>query len=135
MKKALIKKGYEEDAVLEAVDKMVELGYLNDRTYSENLIRKRKANNVKGKLWLTRALKEEGIPLPEDFEDLYTDEKEREIILNLLMKWSEGKELSDKERQKFYGRLLRRGFKSENIFHSFDLCRVHGETEEGDFSD
>lgn len=135
MKRAMEKKGYEEDEVTAALDRMQQWGYLNDQSYAENLIRRKKNNNVKGKTWLRRTLAEEGIPLPDDFDLLYKDEEEQEIIRCLLAKWCGGAEISDKDRQKYYGRLVRRGFKRENIFYCFDLCREFGEADAFQFED
>lgn len=124
MRRALLKKGFEAEAVDEAVDRMEDWGYLNDARYAESLIRQRKINNVKGKDWLRRTLSQEQIEVPADFDSLYSDEEEDALILRLLEKWSGGKAISDRERQKYFGRLLRRGFQREAIFNGLAQCRL-----------
>ncbi len=134
MKAALLKKGFSAPEADGTVAKLADLGYLDDRRYAEELIRRRKTNNVRGKGWVLRTLREEGIFLA-DFDALYSDEEERRIIGALLEKWSRGHEISDKERQRFYGRLQSRGFNRENIFQCFDSCRGEGADGDSDFSE
>ncbi|MEG2658876.1 MAG: RecX family transcriptional regulator, partial [Clostridiales bacterium] len=80
MFEALIKRGFTEETANETVESLIEWGYLDDAKYKEQLIDKRKRNNVKGRSFVYRELNNAGIDDLEDLDDLYDDEEEKERI-------------------------------------------------------
>ena len=115
MREALLKRGFDEAAASETIEKLLRWGYLNDETFKKEWIEKRKRNNVKGRNTVKRELTEAGIDCGEELAELYSDEEERALIGKLVASWQRSGKSVSKERNRFFGRLYRRGFSSTNI--------------------
>lgn len=120
---ALIKRGFDEDTANETVSSLLNWGYLNDERYKENLIARRKRNNPKGRKAVAYELSKAGIADIDDLEDIYTDEDEEKCICSLLESWERQAPLTAETRNRYYGRLMRRGFSQRNILHCLEKRR------------
>lgn len=116
---ALKKRGFDEAVAGETVQSLLDWGYLNDESFKNYLVAKRKRNNPKGRSLVERELMEAGIGGGEDLAELYSDEEEQELIAKLLGQWTKGGALSAENRDRFYQRLYRRGFQPRNIMAQF----------------
>ncbi|MEG1496219.1 MAG: RecX family transcriptional regulator [Clostridiales bacterium] len=123
MFEALLKRGFTEETANETVESLIEWGYLDDAKYKEQLIDKRKRNNVKGRSFVYRELNNAGIDDLEDLDDLYDDEEEKERIDKLLDQWERKAPLSRENQDKYFMRLARRGFAKGNIFFCMEKRR------------
>jgi SOS response regulatory protein OraA/RecX len=112
---ALKKRGFDDTTVDETVTSLLDWGYLNDESYRNYVIAKRKRNNPKGRGFVLRELQEAGISCGDEIETLYTDEEERELIAKLLAQWCRAGKPFTENKDRFYQRLYRRGFSSKNI--------------------
>ena len=72
MTAALEKRGFDEAVVADTVATLLDWGYLNDARLKEDLIDRRKRNNVKGRSFLRRELEQAGIYDLDDLDQLYT---------------------------------------------------------------
>ena len=134
MKEALLKRGFDEETASETIEKLLRWGYLNDETFKKEWIERRKRNNVKGRETVKRELREAGIDCGEELAELYSDEEERALIGKLVASWQRGGKSVSEERNRFFGRLYRRGFNSTNI--RFVLDEIAGaEESEGVFEE
>ena len=116
---ALKKRGFDEAVAGETVQSLLDWGYLDDESFKNYLVAKRKRNNPKGRSLVERELMEAGIDGGEDLTELYSDEEEQELIAKLLGQWTKGGTLSAENRDRFYQRLYRRGFQPRNIMAQF----------------
>lgn len=116
---ALKKRGFSDAVAAETVESLLRWGYINDESYKNYVIEKRKHNNPKGRSFVRRELKEAGIDCDIELEDLFTDEEERELIVKLLSQWlRHGADFSE-NKNRFFQRLYRRGFSAHNISEAF----------------
>ncbi len=102
-------RGFPEDAVLAAVARMTELGYLDDLAYAENWTRSRLSSRREGWKALYRGLILKGIPRPvaeKAVSDLCTDEVELAKARQLAGSLSA---------QSAARKLVSRGFRSRTI--------------------
>lgn len=127
MREALGKRGFSEEVTETTVASLLEWGYLDDARYKENHIAQRKRNNLKGRKAVAYELYQAGITDTEDLEELYTDEEEQDCINRLLDRWEQTAPLSEENKNKYCGRLARRGFASRNIFHCMEIRRMERE--------
>lgn len=127
MAEALEKRGFEEAVVEDTVNTLLEWGYLDDAKWKESLIDRRKRNNVKGRRFLRHELMQAGISDLNDLEELYTDEEEQEVILTLLEKWGRIAPLCQENKDKYFMRLVNRGFSQSNIFAAMEKHSDNGE--------
>lgn len=126
---ALKKRGFDETTVAETVASLVDWGYLNDESYKNYVIAKRKRNNPKGRNFVLRELREAGISCEEEIDSLYTDEEEGEIIAKLLSQWCRGGKSFAENKDRFYQRLYRRGFAPGNIMTQMSFFASFPENE------
>ena len=112
---ALIKRGFSEEIAVETVASLKNWGYIDDERHKEYIIHKRKSNNPKGRSFVYRELRDDGIENLDDLSELYTDEEEQEIIKKLLAQWEKKESLSPENKDKYFLRLARRGFAKSNI--------------------
>lgn len=120
MTMALKKRGFEESVITDTIDTLLDWGYLNDSQFKEELIERRKRNNVKGRAFVRRELEQSGICDLDDLDDLYSDEEEQQIISELLEKWGRSAPLNQDNRGKYFMRLANRGFSRSNIFAAIE---------------
>lgn len=112
---ALKKRGFSSDVVDETIDSLLRWKYLDDDAYKHYLIEKRKKNNPKGRVYVSRELADAGVACGFEMEDLYTDEEEQECIRKLLLQWQRSGEDFAENRNRYFQRLYRRGFTVANI--------------------
>lgn len=113
LKDYLIKKGFDEEIVLEVIKKLKEYSFVDDDIYAKNFIKSKSKKSGKRKLFFE--LKKRGIDenlINENIEE-YADDSES--ILPLCEKYLKNKPRDYKTKQKTYRFLSSRGFVSEDI--------------------
>lgn len=109
----LLEKGFNEEVVIETLEKLVEYKYINDEHYVEAYINSNK--DKKSKKVMELELLQKGVNqkiIEEKFIDL---ENETDLIFNLYTKYMKNKENSFKNRQKAINYLIGKGFKYDDI--------------------
>ncbi|MDD2980252.1 MAG: regulatory protein RecX [Hespellia sp.] len=108
---------YTDDIIDGAIEYVKSFGYIDDYRYAVNFVESRKMN--KSKKEVTLALKQKGVPrelASLALEECYGKESEQEAISQLLRKKNFHIETaSEKEIQKIYGYLARKGFRYDDI--------------------
>ena len=100
-----------------AISYVKSFGYINDEAYIRNFVINKRAN--KSKREIKMLLGQKGVKGEQvDFilEELYQEESEADTIRRIMEKkhW-EPSEMDEKQRQKMYGYLMRKGFSYEEI--------------------
>ena len=107
----LKKKGYLEESVNKAVDKLLEYGYINDEVYAENYIST--YSQTKGKQKLKFDLLSKGVDksiIDQKLEKLLDEEGQFESAKTLALKFLKNKIRDEKTYQKLCGHLVSKGF-------------------------
>lgn len=115
IKDYLCGKGYPDECIARAVEKLIEYGYINDEVYAENFIRT--YSNSKGRKKIKYDLLAKGIGseiIEEKLEEIFQPEDEVELCHRLAEKFLKNKELDQKTKEKLYRHLASKGF-------SFDI--------------
>lgn len=118
LKDYLIKKGFDEEIVLEVIKKLKEYSFVDDDIYAKNFIKSKSKKS--GKRKLSFELKKRGIDenlINENIEE-YADDSES--ILPLCEKYLKNKPRDYKTKQKTYRFLSSRGFVSEDIISALN---------------
>lgn len=111
---------FDENSVNEAVEKLVDLGLLNDRRYAENLIRELFERKKYGKNRVRNELFRRGIAsdiindVIEDYEN-ENDTDNVKTIVDIIRKKYYNKLVDEKSRQKVIAALVRLGFSFSDI--------------------
>ncbi len=111
---------FDENSVNEAVEKLVDLGLLNDRRYAENLIRELFERKKYGKNRVRNELFRRGIAsdiindVIEDYEN-ENDTDNVKTIVDIIRKKYYNKLVDEKSRQKVVAALVRLGFSFSDI--------------------
>ena len=117
LREKLKKNEYPQEIIEQAIQYVKSFGYINDLRYAENFIRSRKEK--KSKKEILYLLSEKGIAseiIASAVEEYYHEEDGVLAIRALLKKKHyESKTADDKERQKTYGYLARKGFSYRDI--------------------
>ncbi|MDD5712352.1 MAG: regulatory protein RecX, partial [Smithellaceae bacterium] len=131
LRERLLRKGFAEDTVLQAIEKLRRQGYLDDRAFARSQAR-RLAAKFEGNLRIELELKEHGLDrdeiaaaLAEARSDL-TEAQAVERLIRRKMKAEFGKD----EKRKLVQSLMRKGFPAGLIFEVLDRVRkgdVHGD--------
>ena len=113
----LKQKGYTQEVIEEAVAYVKSFGYLDDAGYAERFIVNKQRTKSKKEIYALLSQKGVARDLIESaMESGYTEYREIETIRHLFQKKGlSAKECTAEEKQKFYGYLLRRGFRGEDI--------------------
>jgi regulatory protein len=109
LSRKLRSRGFSKEATIFAVDRMIELGYVDDRVFAENWARFRISTRAEGWKSLYRGLLRGGVPraiAEEVLEETCTEEVELEHARRLAQGVSPGKAVS---------KLTSRGFRSRTI--------------------
>ena len=109
----LLEKGYMGQSIDEAINKLINYGYINDKYYAETFVKQNK--DKKGVLYLKQALKTKGVSnsiMSEIFEEFETDKQD---IIALAEKFLRGKEIDIFTKQKLYRHLMSKGFTFEQV--------------------
>lgn len=118
LKDYLIKKGFDEEIVLEVIKKLKEYSFVDDDIYAKNFIKSKSKKS--GKRKLSFELKKRGIDenlINENIKE-YVDDSE--TILPLCEKYLKNKPRDYKTKQKAYRFLSSRGFVSEDIIRALN---------------
>jgi len=120
----LLSRGADEDEAEQALDRLVEQGYLNERRMAEGRIRERRQYSRRSRLAVRQELRQAELDeelIDELMEEHYTPQQESELISSMieseLRRWSVGLS-QDEKREKFRSlsrRLLSRGFPGSEI--------------------
>ena len=115
MRDKLIDKGYDDDEIENAIDKMLYYGYLNDKKYASLYISCNKGK--KGKKLITNELISKGID-KEDIQDAFevADLDEASVVKAIYDRRFKDMDIEDpKTRRKITSYFLRRGFSYDSI--------------------
>lgn len=108
---------YPAEIIEKAIDYVRSFGYLNDARYAENFILSRRNSKSRKEihaLLLGKGISDEEISIA--FENCYGDQEEQEAVRRILEKKRvDPKIAGDREMQKIYGYLARKGFRYETI--------------------
>lgn len=108
---------YTQDVIEKAVDYVKSFGYLNDGRYAENFVRSRQG--AKSRKEIRAALLQKGVSpelIDQAFEICGYEGGEESAIRSILRKKKFDPETAqEKEKQKIYGYLARKGFRYETV--------------------
>lgn len=111
MREILEEKEFSADEIAEVLDQLQSMGYLNDREWVEQAIR-REIRASHGPNFIRQKLRFKGAPMDlveECLPSVYPEELQRETIQGLKNK------LKSKEKQKLIASIARRGFQVSEI--------------------
>lgn len=135
LKKKLREKGFPPEVVEEALEKLRDLKYLDDKSFAPRWARNLAVNKLWGNKKIILSLREKGIDgalISFALEKARQEMSEEEAIEALIKKKTARKKqniLEQKEKQKIFQSLLGRGFPAGLIL------RKLGEAKEGEFDD
>ena len=100
---------------------MKSFGYINDEAYIRNFIMSKKGSKSKREIVMLlgqKGLRGESVDLI--VEEMYAEESELSTIKEIMRKkrWNPS-EMDEKEKQKMFGYLMRKGFSYEEIRRAF----------------
>lgn len=108
---------YTQEMIDGAVDYVKSFGYLNDERYAENFVRSRQG--TKSRKEIRAALMQRGVApelIDRAFELCYEEEDEAAAIRSILRKKRfDPDSADDREKQRIYGYLARKGFRYETV--------------------
>lgn len=107
----LKEKGYPEECIERAIDKLKDYGYINDGVYAENYIRS--YSHIKGRRKLKYDLLSKGVSIEvieEKLDNLLDEEGQYDTCLRLTEKYMKNKSWEDKTKQKLFSHLVGKGF-------------------------
>ena len=116
LRRKLQENGYPEEIVECAMDYVKSFHYVDDDRYACTYIRYHQSE--KSRLQIKMKLYERGVPsdlIEQALEDEYTGEEDRLIDRLLEKKQYDADTMDQKEKQKIYQYLMRRGFRSDAI--------------------
>ena len=119
LREKLSEGGYPDEAIEDAIGYVKRYHYLDDERYARNYVFL--AQDRKGRKKLSIELYQRGIKkelIDRILEEEYDADEEKQICQLLEKRGFDPKTCSEKERQKLYQFLLRRGFQSS------DICKV-----------
>lgn len=117
LREKLMQGEYPEDVIEVAVSYVKSFGYINDEAYVRNFIISKR--NCKSKREIVMLLGQKGLRgeiVDHIVEEMYAEESELSTIKEIMRKkrWNPS-EMEEKERQKMFGYLMRKGFSYEEI--------------------
>lgn len=118
LKDYLVKKGFDEEIVLEVIKKLKEYSFVDDDIYAKNFIKSKSKKS--GKRKLSFELKKRGIDENLINENIKEYADDSETILPLCEKYLKNKPRDYKTKQKAYRFLSSRGFVSEDIISALN---------------
>jgi len=114
IKQKLIKYGFGENVIINAIKKAEDYGYVNDEHYAKLLVESKKN---KSKMEVKSILFKKGVcnqTITEQTE-VINEEQEKESALKLAEKYMKNKEINQKSLAGLYGYLSRKGFMSNSV--------------------
>ena len=130
----LIKKGYEKQVVLKALEKLEEYHYVDDRLFAKQFVEQNKKYSTK---MLENKLKQKGISSDIIFEILGNDDEKSDLELckKYAQKYAKSKDLkAEGAIQKMYASLARKGF-SFDVIKKACKAEINGVEDEDNFLD
>ncbi len=116
----LKKNGYPEDIIDEALNYVKSFGYINDEEYIRSFIESKKEKKSRREIYALLAQKGLDREMTDRMlDEAYEGNTEEEAVLAVLRKkrWNQ-EEADDRQKQKMYAYLARKGFRHE------DICRA-----------
>lgn len=117
LRENLLKNGYPSEAVEEAMAYVESFHYIDDKRYALTYIQNQ--SGKKGRARIQMELRQKGVPqeyIDQAFQETEEDTDARGVIRELILKKRrEQGPMEEKEQQKLYGFLMRRGFSSSDI--------------------
>ena len=113
MRKNLKDKGFLQDAIDFAVEKLKEYNYINDNNFAKNFIALKQ--NLKGKKAIFFELKMKGVDESIIKKNLEMLQNQDEILLVLAQKFAKNKQNDEKLKEKLFRHLVSKGFGFEEI--------------------
>ncbi len=117
LRQKLVQNGYPQIAVEEAIKYVKSFGYIDDEAYIRNFIEYRKDKKSRKEIEALLVQKGMNGELADTvLEDIYEEHSDLSALEEIVRKkrWN-FEEADEKERQKMYGYLLRKGFKYSDI--------------------
>ena len=130
----LIKKGYEKQVVLKALEKLEEYHYVDDRLFAKQFVEQNKKYSTK---MLENKLKQKGISSDIISENLGSDSDDLDLELckKYAQKYAKSKDLKAEDAvQKMYAFLARKGF-SFDVIKKACKAEINGVEDEDNFLD
>lgn len=130
----LIKKGYEKQVVLKALEKLEEYHYVDDRLFAKQFVEQNKKYSTK---MLENKLKQKGISSDIISENLGSDSDDLDLELckKYAQKYAKSKDLkAEGAVQKMYASLARKGF-SFDVIKKACKAEINGIEDEDNFLD
>lgn len=117
LRQKLRQNGYPEDVTDEAIAYVKSFGYINDEAYIRNFVESRKDKKSRKELYALLSQKGvKGESVDRILDEIYEEHSDRKAIYEILRKkrWNP-ENADDKEKQKMYGYLVRKGFRYEDV--------------------
>lgn len=127
LKQLLLDRKYTKDEIEQVISSLINWGYLDDIKFIESWCYYRKHVSPKSRCFVLRELKAKGVSssdLESCFNDFYSEEEELDCLKHLMEKKLTKKHLisskiNEKDMQKIFSALLRKGFKYNLILDIF----------------
>ena len=115
LKTKLIQKGFSSEEIKTTLNRLTELGYLNDQNYAYDYCRHRLKQSPRGRRLLSVELKKRGLPrdlIEQVLDDIYQEFPEADLVAELVEKWRRSKpdEITESDVMKLSQSLARKGF-------------------------
>jgi len=134
VKKKLLDAGFGESVVLEAIQKLKKLGFLNDESYSKALLETKKKTAKKGPMAIKQDLKKKGIDknTMEKALESYTYEEQLQLAMQLAEKTVKmnPKKTPAQIKQKIQDTLIRKGYSFEIVNEILDQIELERDDDE-----
>lgn len=120
LRQKLLQSGYTSEAVEEAIRYVKSFGYINDEAYVRNFVEVRCAKKSRKEIEALLAQKGmKGELVDRVLEEVYEEHSDQNAIQQIIEKkrWNP-ETMDDKEKQKMYAYLVRKGFRYEDIRRS-----------------
>ncbi len=121
LREYLKEKGYLDESIDEAIEKLKEYGYINDELFAESYIRT--YQNKKGKKKLKFELMQKGVDgevVSQKLDELLDDDASFDCCLTMLKKYLKNKPVDKKLRAKAFNHLASKGFESSIILKALN---------------
>lgn len=130
LEEKLLKNGYPPEAVEAALAYVESFHYIDDKRYALSYIQNQSGR--KGRARIQMELRRKGVPqeyIDQAFQEMEEETDTEAVIRELVQKKRRGQgPMDEKEKQKLYGFLLRRGFSTSDIL---SVLREFSEDDEG----
>jgi len=115
LKNKLFRKGFPADEIYRALDRLEELGYVDDRKFASDYARYRLRQSPRGKKLLRGELLQRGVSretVEEALTEVFDDVQEDNLVADLVVKWRRvrGDAYDREDVAKLARSLARRGF-------------------------